>query len=380
MISKNEIYLDNAATTSVSPQVAAVINDVMLNCYGNPSSLHKKGLEARLLLDKAAKQIGESLGVNADNVLFTSGGTEADNLAVIGAAMAKKRRGNRIVTTAIEHSAVLASTKYLESLGFEVITIQPKNGQILAADIVDAVNDNTVLVSMMAVNNETGCTLPVNEAAKAIRRKNNDTLIHCDSVACYGKIPLKIGSSLDIDLLSLSGHKIHAPKGIGALIVKKGVRILPRSYGGSQGKGLRTGTEPLPLACGLAKASEIAINNIGKNQANFTMLNNYLTNKLLEIDNVCINSPANSAPFIVNASILGIRSEIMLHFLESKEIYLSSGSACSKGAKSHVLTAMGIDHKIIDSALRISFCDYTTTQQLDTFIAAIREGIATIRR
>lgn len=376
-----EIYLDNASTTPVDPRVAQEIAEKMTGCWGNPSSLHKKGLEAKLALEKAAKEIGETLGVKGECIFFTSGGTEGDNLAVIGGALAKKRRGSHIVTTAIEHSAVLASCRHLEEQGFQVTYLQPDSqGRITAAQAADAVTDQTVLVSLMLVNNEVGSILPVGEAAKAIRRKNKDVLLHCDAVQAYGKTPIKIGSGLDVDLLTLSGHKIHAPKGIGALYIKKGVRILPRSYGGSQQGGLRTGTEPVPLACGLAKAALLAAQDLPAKTRHFLTLREELLKNVENLENIRINSPEEGAPYIVNLSAAGIRSEIMLHFLESRGIYLSSGSACAKGQKSHVLTAMGLNPQIIDSALRVSFGESTALEDVRVFVGALTEGISAIRR
>ncbi len=377
----DEIYLDNAATTHVSSTAAQAVLAAMTDCWGNPSSLHKKGLQAKLAFEKAAADIATAIGAKAENIIFTSGGTEADNLAIIGGALAKRRRGNRIVTTAIEHSAVLAACTYLEEQGFEVIRLTPDSfGCYTAEQIAEAVNEKTVLVSMMLVNNEVGSILPVGRAAKLIRRKNPETLIHCDAVQAFGKIPVKVGSTLDVDLLSISGHKIHAPKGIGALYIKKGVRILPRSHGGSQQKGLRTGTEPLPLAVGMAAAASEAVKNLTEKQHHFEQLRARLLENVADMPDVCINSAPDSAPYIVNLSVVGIRSEIMLHFLESKGIYLSSGSACSKGQKSHVLTSMGLSPEVIDSALRISFDETTTLEQIDIFSQALHEGAAAIRR
>ncbi|MBR5486193.1 MAG: cysteine desulfurase [Oscillospiraceae bacterium] len=377
----DEIYLDNAATTHVSHTAAQAVLSAMTDCWGNPSSLHKKGLQAKLAFEKAAADIAAAIGAKAENIIFTSGGTEADNLAIIGGALAKRRRGNRIVTTAIEHSAVLAACSYLEEQGFEVVRLIPDSfGRYTAEQIADAVNEKTVLVSMMLVNNEVGSVLPVGRAAKLIRRKNPETLIHCDAVQAFGKMPIKVGSALDVDLLSVSGHKIHAPKGIGALYIKKGVRILPLSHGGSQQKGLRTGTEPLPLAVGMAAAAAEAVKNLAAKQQHFEQLRTRLLENVSDMFDVCINSAPDSAPYIVNLSVVGVRSEIMLHFLESKGIYLSSGSACSKGQKSHVLTSMGLSPEVIDSALRISFDDTTTIEQIDIFSQALHEGAAAIRR
>lgn len=376
-----EAYLDNSATTKVDQAVADVVCEMMLEEYGNPSSLHQKGFNAQQRLENARRQVAAVLGCREDCIYFTSGGTEGDNIAIFGAAHAKKRRGNRIITTAIEHPAVLEPMKVLEKEGFEIVTIKPDSeGHIDEQAIVSAVDESTILVSMMAVNNELGTILPVGQAAKKIRKKNPQTLIHCDAVQGFGKLPWKIGPRFDVDFLSLSGHKIHAPKGVGALYIRRGVHIVPVLYGGGQEKGIRPGTENVPLACGLGLAAELAEKNRVQEEENVRLLSAMLRDHLEKMDGVCINSPQDATPYIVNFSVVGIRSEIMLHFLESRGVYVSSGSACAKGGTSHVLAAAGLPQQRADSALRVSFGRMNTQEDIRQLIDALTEGMSTIAR
>lgn len=369
----SEHYLDNGATTKVSDTAAQKVLEIMLNTYGNPSSLHSMGFVASKELESSRQTIASELSADSSEIIFTSGGTEANNLAILGAADAKKRMGNRIVTTATEHSSVYDTMLSLKAKGFEVIFVSPDSkGNINKNDILSAVNDKTILVSTMLVNNEIGTITPVNEIASVLKRINPDTLLHTDAVQAFGKIPVKV-SRLGADLVSISAHKIHGPKGVGALYVKKGVRILPRNFGGAQEKKLRPGTEALPLICGFAQAvKEI---DLASTENIVRELNTYLRSKLSEMSDIVINSPENAGPFVLNFSVGGIRSETMLHHLASREIYVSSGSACSKGAKSHVLQAMGLPDDITDSAIRVSFSKYNTLDDCDALIEALREGM-----
>ena len=369
-----EIYLDNSATTKICPEAAEKMIYVINNIYGNPSSLHSKGLEAEHELNYARKAVADSLGVDAREIFFTSGGTEANNLAVFGAARAKKRLGNKIVTTAVEHSSVYESCKALEAEGFEVEYITPEQkGEISEEQLYNAIDENTVLVSIMIVNNETGAIFPVNSLRKIVKEKKSPAFIHCDAVQAYGKIPLK-PYKIDCDLLTVSAHKIHGSKGSGALFVKKGTHIKPIIYGGEQEKKIRPGTEALPLICGFGAAAE-NIGSIEENYMRMFNLRNYTAGKLLKIAGITINSPANSLPYILNISAVGVRSETMLHFLEKKNIYISSGSACAKGKKSHVLAAMNMPAERIDSALRISFSKNSSEEEVDELVKAIEEGM-----
>ncbi|MBQ1546026.1 MAG: cysteine desulfurase [Clostridia bacterium] len=372
-----EVYFDNSATTKVSTKAAAAVLKLMTEDFGNPSSLHSKGLEAEHHLTAARRIIAASIGATESEVIFTSGGTEANNLAVFGAAHARAKRGNRIVTTAAEHSSVLESCMALEKEGFEVIYINPdSDGHISVESIEDAVDKKTILVSVMAVNNETGAIFPVDSIARIIKRKNAPALFHIDAVQAYGKIPLKT-SSLGCDLMTVSSHKIHGPKGCGALFIKKGVYIKPLLYGGEQEKKIRPGTEALPLIVGFAKAAE-EIGDFSRRQENAADLRDYILTELTKTGGVFVNSPNDALPYILNISVVGIRSETMLHYLEKRGVYISSGSACAKGKKSHVLKAMGLDAARADSALRISFSSDSTKEQADILIKAIKEGMTSL--
>ena len=368
-----EHYLDNSATTVVSETVAEKVYKMMTENYGNPSSLHTKGIRAEEELERSRSTVAKAMGVKPEEIYFTSGGTEANNLAVFGTVNLLKRRGNKIVTTAVEHSSVFETAQYLEENGCEVVYIKPDSDGIFhIEDFEKAIDKNTILVSAMAVNNEIGTILPIEKLKKIIEKKDSPALLHCDCVQAFGKIPLKL-SKAGVDLASVSGHKIHAPKGVGALYVKKNSRIKPIFFGGEQEKKLRPGTEALPLITGFSQAvKEIDIN---KNYTYVKELCGYTKEKLRKIEGIVINSPESAIPYIINFSVLGIRSETMLHFLAQKEIYVSSGSACAKGKPSHVLEAMGLDRNTADSAVRVSFCELNTKEDIDALIDALEEGI-----
>lgn len=371
-----EHYLDNSATTVVSQKAAEAALRIMTRNYGNPSSLHLKGMQAEAELIKARKIIAGALGAMPEEVYFTSGGTEANNTALFGAAQAKKRRGNKIVISSVEHSSIMEAADKLEKDGFEVVRVAPQSdGIIHADDIVRVVDDNTVLVSVMTVNNETGAVMPVENIFSAVKDKNSEILCHTDAVQAFGKLKIN-AKRLNADLISVSAHKVHAPKGCGALFVRKGVRIIPHQYGGEQEKKLRPGTEALPLIAAFGVAvSEFDID------ANFNIvseLSAYAKERLPEIDGVRINSPENHLPYVLNISAGRVRSETMLHFLEELDVFVSSGSACAKGKPSHVLSAMGLDKNRADSAIRISFSKYNTKEDLDALCNGIRTGLETL--
>ena len=371
------VYLDNSATTAVCRSAAQAAYDMMTLNYGNPSSLHTKGLEAEKEITKARCSIAKLLCAEKAEIYFTSGGTEANNLAVFGAVDARKRMGNKIVTTAVEHSSVFESCRELERQGYEVVFLKPKNGgRITPEQIFEAVDNKTVLVSIMLVNNETGAIQPVETARKTAVQKCAPALIHCDAVQAFGKIPVS-PRKLGIDLLTVSSHKIHGPKGTGALYVKNGVRITPRMFGGEQENRLRPGTEAAPLIAGFGAAvREIDLNTIEEIRA----LRDYCAEQVIKLEGTVLHSDGSCLPYIVNFSVLGIRSETMLHFLAARGIYISSGSACAKGKKSHVLTALGLSAEESDSALRVSFSKYNTRADVDCLIAAIDEGMRTLAR
>lgn len=371
-----EIYYDNSATTRTRTASAELVTEMLTQCYGNPSSLHRKGFEAQKCLDLARKQIADTLGCQNSEITFTSGGTESDNLAILGAAAAQKRRGNKIITTLIEHDAVLQAVKFLEGSGWNIVRLKPDSNGIISPDQITAELDGqTVLVSVMAVNNEIGSVLPIGEICKEVRRKDPDVLIHCDAVQAYCKQPIKIGRQFDVDFLSVSGHKIYAPKGIGALYVKKGSRIRPTSFGGGQEKGLRPGTESIALACAMGLSAELTSQEIQRNHQQVAQIKAAILSGLAKFSCVRIHSATQTTPYILNLSVLGVRSEIMLHFLEEKNIFVSSGSACAKGEASHVLAAIGLNRAEADSTLRLSFGRYNNLEQVPVFLAALEEGI-----
>ncbi len=345
------IYLDNAATTKPCREAVKAACDCMEENFGNPSSLHKAGLEAQLVVDNVRKIIGKAIAADPACIYFTSGATESNNMAILGSASVYGKRKPRIVTTAVEHSSVEKAMDYLEQNGFEVVRISPdRNGEISHEQIVNAVDKNTCLVSIMMVNNETGYILPVRRAFYGIKKLYPDCITHCDAVQGFMKLPFKV-NELNADLVSFSGHKIYAGKGVGGLYIKKGVRLEPRVFGGGQEKGIRSGTENVPMIASMGAAVKKFSADISERYKNAQMLKDKFCCKISVIDGIYVNSHKEASPYIINISVPGIRSEIMLHFLEEKGIYVSSGSACSKGAKSGVLKEFGISDNYADSAV-----------------------------
>lgn len=340
--------------------------------YGNPSSMHTVGTQAQMALRAMREQIATSVGADEREIVFTSGGTEANNLAVFGAAYANRRRGNRIVTTAIEHESVLESVRQLEAEGFEVIRLQPDIfGRISEAQLSEAINSDTILVSMMYINNEVGSILPVGAIRGIVKRANAPALIHVDAVQAYGKVAIKV-KLLDVDLLSVSGHKVHGPKGVGALYIKKGTHLRARSFGGEQEAKLRPGTEAVPLIAGFSAAVAELPNCKVAEQA-VKELNAAARAGLQAMKGVLLNSEEDASAYVINFSVQGIRSQPMIGALSEKKIYVSSGSACTKGRRSHVLTAMGLAADVIDSAVRISFAHDSTRGDVSLFLTAVAE-------
>lgn len=373
------VYLDNAATTKPCREAVEAALTAMNENYGNPSSLHRMGLNAQLAVDRARKSIADALGCGAECVYFTSGATESNNLALRGACSAYGRRKKKIVVSAVEHASAAETVDQLEKNGFDVVRISPDaDGQFRSVDFINACDENTCLISMMLVNNETGHILPVSEVFSVLKRRFPDVITHCDCVQGFMKLPVKT-ASLGADLISLSGHKIHAVKGIGALYVRKGIRLVPIVTGGKQEKGLRSGTESVPLIAAFGAAVDKYAPTVSERYKKAEKLKRYLLELLDGIGGVCINSPENGSPYIINISAVGKRSEIMLHFLEQREIYVSSGSACSKGAQSGVLAQFGLSGSRSDSAVRISISDETTEEELFAFAEALREGMEKIR-
>lgn len=370
------IYLDNAATTKPSASVIQAVTKCMTEDYGNPSSLHRIGLQAQLRMDEARTVIADSLGTAPETILFTSGATESSNLAIRGTAGIYGKRKKHIITSAVEHASVRNTIEKLEEQGFQVTRIVPdKDGHFQAQDFINAVTDQTFLISMMLTENETGRILPVKSVFRSIKKKYPKIITHCDAVQAYMKIPVKV-NLLQADLLSVSAHKIHGVKGVGALYVRKGIRLDPIVTGGKQEKSIRPGTESVPLIYGFGEAVTCMQNTITERLEQTELKKAYLLNLLSEMPDISVNSDitGENSPYIVNFSVKGIRSEIMLHYLESKNIYVSSGSACSKGAKSGVLSAYGVSDNLADCAIRVSFSENTTQEELLLLTEAIKEG------
>ena len=376
---KMSIYLDNAATTKPCGEAVSAAVDAMTENYGNPSSLHRAGLDAQLAVDKAREAIAASIGADSSEIYFTSGATESNNLALRGISAAYGRKRRKIVISSVEHASVDETASALEKNGFEIVRISPRDdGRFYADDFISACDENTCLVSMMLVNNETGYIMPVRETFMAVKRSFPEIITHCDCVQGYMKLPIK-AASLGADLISLSAHKIHGVKGVGAIYIKKGVRVIPIVTGGKQEKGIRSGTESVPLIAAFGAAVDKFRPTIAERYERVSQLKSHLLEKIGGIENVAVNSPSDGSPYVINISAVGKRSEIMLHFLESKGIYVSSGSACSKGQQSGVLGEFGISGKRADGAVRISITAQTTEEELDEFAEALAEGMTKIR-
>ena len=375
-----EIYFDNSATTKVYPAVKDIMIKVMEEDYGNPSSLHMKGVEAERYIKKAADTVAKTLRCKPEELIFTSGGTESNNLALIGTALAKNRLGKHIISTTIEHASVHATLDFLKSQGFEITLIgTDEHGVVDPAEVAKAVREDTILVSCMMVNNEVGAIEPVAEISGAVKKINPDIYMHVDAIQAYGKLPV-YPSKLGADLVSISGHKIHGPKGSGALYVKKGILIRPIIYGGGQGNGMRSGTENVPAIAGFGVAAEESFRDFDKKIEHISAVKEYLIEKLTSLPEVYNNS--GDAPHIASFSFVGVRSEVMLHSLEDRGIYTSSGSACSshKRAASNVLTSMGLTKDRLESTLRFSIGEDNTKEQVDTVFEVISGLLPMLRQ
>lgn len=373
-----EAYLDNSATTKPCPGARKRLLEAVDLLWGNPSSLHQKGLEAQLLLQEARTCIAKCLSCRESELYFTSGGTESNNLAVFGAANAMKRKGNKIVVSSVEHPSVSRAFDKLESDGFTVVRLPvDRFGVVPVEEIENAVDESTVLVSMMAVNNELGSVEPVEALSRIVKEKHSPALIHVDAVQAFGKLPLNV-KKLGVDLMSVSAHKIHGTKGAGALFVKASVRLAPHIFGGGQEKNVRPGTEPLPAIAAFFGAAEEL--DIKKSLLAVTALRDGFVKKLSALDGVVINSGADALPYIVNISLPGRPAEAVLNFLSSKGIYVSSGSACAKGRRSPTLTAAGLESERVNSSLRISLSRFTTEDELDFCLEGIEEALRAIRK
>lgn len=380
-----EIYLDNSATTMVAPEVREEMMAALGEAYGNPSSLHKKGSDAELMLKKAKERIAQPLKADAREIYFTSGGTEANNLALLGGARAKKREGNHVIISAVEHPSVSAAADELAREGFQVTRLgTDERGLVSPESLKAALTPETVLVSVMAVNNEVGAREPFEAFGKLIKEYNSRILFHVDAVQAYGK--LRLNPKRDgIDLLSASGHKIHGPKGIGFLYIRDKVRIEPIIYGGEQQKGIRSGTENMPGIVGMGKAAELAYQHFDERISALYSLKEYLQEGLESLDLVRVNGPRErelSAPHIVSATFPGIRSEVLLHALEDRGIYASAGSACSSHKKtvSPTLHSIGLSDELAGSTLRFSLSSYSSHEDADAVIKALAELLPQLRR
>ena len=376
---KSVVYLDNSATTRPCEAAINNISSALVSEWGNPSSLHDMGFKAQLLVDNTRKTVATTLKCREDEIYFVGSGTEGNNTAIFGAAYSRQKRGKRIITTTIEHPSVLEPFKKLEGEGFEVIYLKPQeNGAISIDELKNAIDKNTILVSIMLVNNETGAIQPVKAASQIIKEVGAPALLHCDGVQAFGKMPINL-AEIGADLFTASGHKIHGPKGIGILYVKKGVTIKPLIVGGGQEKNMRSGTESVPLIYGLKGAIE-SLGNIQEKLKAQKELWNYAKETLLDTGLITINSADDVLPYILNISVEGYRSETLLHFLEAQGVYVSSGSACAKGEGSYVLREMGLARNRVDSALRISFCRDNTRDDVDALKAAIISATQKLRR
>lgn len=380
-----EAYLDNSATTVVVAPVKDIMIKTMCEDFGNPSSLHLKGVDAEKYVKKAREIIAKSLKVDEKEIIFTSGGTESNNLALIGTALANQRAGKHIITTCFEHASVLSTMDFLKNMGFEITYLAvDSDGKIDLNQLKESLRADTILVSVMYVNNEIGAVEPVSEISKIIKAYNPDIVFHVDAIQAYGKYiinPKKQG----IDLLSVSGHKIHGPKGSGFLYASGKVKLKPIIYGGGQQKGMRSGTENVPAIAGLGEAVKYSYDNFNEKIEKLYSLKDYFIDEVSKIDNVKINSKKGqeSAPHIVSVSFIGVRSEVMLHTLEDRGIFVSAGSACSSNKQKNVsatLKGIGLKPEEIDSTIRFSFCYETTKEEIDYAVDVIKENIAMLRR
>lgn len=371
------IYLDNAATTKVMSAAAEGVIFGMTECFGNPSSLHRLGVEAERLVAFSQRKILSALGDSSGRIVFTSGATESNNTAISGLAECYGRRKKRVVATAVEHPSVAKAFERLAETGYEVALIHPnEQGEITEEMLVDAVDSNTCLISAMLVNNETGYILPIERAFPKIKRLYPECMTHCDCVQGFEKLRISV-KRLGCDALSISGHKIYAPKGIGALYLKNGVRIKPMMLGGEQQNALRSGTEPVPLIYGMGKAVEALDSTLGERLAQVCEINGYARDILKQVGAVILSNP-RACPYILSVAVPGLKSETVLHYLEASGIYVSSGSACSKGKKSGVLTEFRVDGKYIDSVIRLSFSYENTKDDVDLLVARLKSGMESL--
>ena len=373
------VYLDNSSTTKPYKEAVDRVVFYMTEDYGNPSSLHGLGLNAEKAVKEARAAVAKGLGATAGEIYFTSGGTEADNMAIIKGAQSKRRAGNRIITTKTEHPAVLEPCAYMEKQGFEVVYIDvDSRGRIDLEQLKNAINDDTILISVMHVNNELGSINPIAEISKL----KGNALFHSDAVQSYGKVDINAGS-MDIDMISVSGHKIHGPKGIGAIYIRKGANVSPYIMGGGQEKNMRSGTENVPAIAGFGAAADISYTNMKTRTDNMKAARAHLLEGIRgSISDIKVNSPEDGCPSVLNISFLGTRGEVLLHMLEDCGIYVSTGSACSsnKHGQSHVLKAIGLTDREIEGTLRFSFSEFNTIEEMDYVLENLTAIVKRFRR
>lgn len=382
-----ECYLDNAATTRALPEVCELVAKVMYEDFGNPSSLHRKGLEGENYVRHAAEQIAKTLKCAPKNIVFTSGGTESNNMALLGAALANKRSGRHIITTCFEHSSVHETLIYLEEQGFEVTYLPvDKQGHVSADVLQDALREDTILVSVMMVNNEVGAILNVEELSRTVKKYKDRIIFHVDAIQAYGKMAIS-PKRWGIDLMSVSGHKIHGPKGTGFLYVGDKVKIHPHMHGGGQQRGLRSGTENVPGIAGLGLAAEIMYANLEEHRKLLYDRKRYFIERLGEMTDITVNACQppeieQTAPHVLSVSFAGVRSEVLVHALEDKGIYVSSGSACSSHHPgiSGTLKAIGVEASLLDSTLRFSFSTETKIEEIDYTIEQLNQLVPVLAR
>jgi len=379
-----EVYLDNSATTKCFDEVAQLTAKVMTLDYGNPSSMHHKGVTSEHYLRHAREVIAKNLKVNEKEILFTSGGTESDNMALIGTAFANCRAGRHLITTQIEHPAILQTMQYLENQGFRVTYLPvDENGQIRLTDLQNALTKETILVSIMHTNNEIGSLQPIAEAGDLIKKYDKSIIFHVDAVQGYGKFRI-FPKRMNIDLLSVSAHKIHGPKGIGFLYINEKIKIHPIIFGGGQQKGMRSGTENVPAIAGMSLAIEKVYENLERDMEQIYELKEYFIKGALQLPDVKVNGLTGklSAPHVVSLSVRGVRSEVLLHALEDKGIYVSAGSACAsnKPSVSATLKAIGVEKELLDSTIRFSFSIFTTKEEIDYTLQNLYDIIPMLRK
>ena len=379
------IYFDNAATTRAADEVAERVRYMLLENFGNPSAQSMMGVRAENELNDARKIMAKSINALPEEIYFTSGGTEDDNWAIFGTAEGYKRSGKHMITTSIEHPAVSEPMERLRQKGWDITVLDvDKNGYIDLDALRDSIRDDTVLVSTILINNEVGTIQDAAAVGKLIKEKNPKTLFHVDAVQAFGKYPIDV-RKMNIDMLSMSGHKIHGPKGVGFFYMKKGLKVRPIIYGGGQERGQRSATENTPGIVGLAKAVELAMENMDASHEKVMEVKRTLAEGILrDIPKTHINGPSieEASPYVLNVSFNGLRSEVLLHALEEKEIYVSAGSACSSKKKggSHVLRSLGLSEERIEGAIRFSFCRYNTVEEALFCLEVLKEKTAFLRK